>query len=82
MLKAVDTVAARTLVTTMVGFSLALGPFDHAAVSAMHLLFCVWLSEALGQADLLVNLGLSVVGNIVGALTLITLTHTAQVKSG
>lgn len=80
MLKAVDTVTARILVTGMVGFFLALGPFDHAAVSALHLLFGIWLSDAVGYLDLLVNLGLSVAGNVVGGLTLITLTHTAQVK--
>jgi formate/nitrite transporter FocA (FNT family) len=80
MLKAVDTVTARILVTSMVGFFLALGPFDHAAVSALHLLFGIWLSDAVGYLDLLVNLGLAVAGNVVGGLTLITLTHTAQVK--
>ena len=36
MLKAVDTVTAHILVAAMVGFFLALGPFDHAAVSALH----------------------------------------------
>ena len=80
MLKAVDTVAARILVSSMVGFLLALGPFDHAAVSALHLLFGIWLSDAVGYLDLLINLGLAVVGNVVGGLTLITFTHTAQVK--
>jgi formate/nitrite transporter FocA (FNT family) len=81
MLNAVDTVAARILVTAMVGFFLALGPFDHAAVSGLHLLFGIWLSDAVGYLDLLTNLGLAAAGNLVGGLLLITLTHTAQVKS-
>ena len=80
MLKAVDTVTARILVAAMVGFFLALGPFDHAAVSALHLLFGIWLSDAVGYLDLLVNLAVAVAGNLVGGLLLITLTHTAQVK--
>lgn len=80
MLKAVNTVTARILVTVMVGFFLALGPFDHAAVSGLHLLFGIWLSDAVVYVDLLVNISLSVIGNVVGGLFLITFTHAAQVK--
>ncbi|WP_435769608.1 formate/nitrite transporter family protein [Nocardioides sp. SYSU DS0651] len=80
MLKAVDTVSARILVTMMVGFFLALGPFDHAAVSALHLIFGVWLGGAVGYLDVLANLGLATAGNLVGGLFLITFTHTAQAK--
>jgi formate/nitrite transporter FocA (FNT family) len=81
MLKAVDSVAARILVAYMVGFLLALGPFDHVVVSALHLLFGVWLSDAVTWTDLGLNIVLSALGNIVGGLLLITLTHTAQVKA-
>ena len=81
MLSAVNSVAARILVAEMVGFFLALGPFDHVVVSALHLLFGVWLSEAVGYGDLAANIALSTVGNLVGGLLLITLTHTAQAKS-
>jgi formate/nitrite transporter FocA (FNT family) len=80
MLKAVDTVAARIMVAYLVGFFLAVGPFDHVVVSVLHLLAGVWMSGAIGYGDLLVNLGLSTAGNIAGGLLLITLTHTAQVK--
>ena len=82
MLNAVDTVAARILVAYLVGFFLALGPFDHVVVSALHLLFGIWLDAAVGYGALAANIGLSALGNIVGGLLLITLTHTAQVKSG
>lgn len=82
MLNAVDTVVARILVTYMVGFFLAAGPFDHAVVSGLHVLAGVWLSDAVGYGDLVANLLLSTVGNLAGGLLLITLTHTAQVKSG
>ena len=80
MLEATNTVAARILVAYMVGFFLALGPFDHVIVSALHVLFGVWLSETVSYTQLLVNIGLATVGNMVGGLGLITLTHTAQVK--
>lgn len=81
MLNAVDTVAARILVTFMVGFFLALGPFDHVVVSALHLLFGIWLDGSAGYAALGMNVGLSTVGNLLGGLLLITFTHTAQVRS-
>ena len=80
MMKAVNTVAARILVAYMVGFFLALGPFDHVIVSALHILFGVWLSDTVAYADLARNLALSTAGNLLGGLGLITLTHTAQVK--
>ena len=82
MLKAVDTVAARILVAYMVGFFLAVGPFDHVVVSGLHVLYGVWASDSVTYADLARNLTLSTVGNLVGGLFLITLTHTAQAKSG
>jgi formate/nitrite transporter FocA (FNT family) len=82
MLNAVNSVAARILVAYMVGFFLALGPFDHVIVSALHVLFGVWLSETVTWTQLAINVALATVGNLVGGLGLITLTHTAQVKSG
>ncbi|CAA9512430.1 MAG: hypothetical protein AVDCRST_MAG69-2562 [uncultured Solirubrobacteraceae bacterium] len=82
MLEAVDTVTARILVAYLVGFFLALGPFDHVVVSALHVLFGIWLSDAVSYSDLASNIGLSTLGNLVGGLLLITLTHTAQVKDG
>ncbi len=80
MLEAVDTVVARVLLAYLVGFFLALGPFDHVVVSALHVLFGVWNSNAVGYTDLFTNIGLATAGNLAGGLLLITLTHTAQVK--
>jgi formate/nitrite transporter FocA (FNT family) len=80
MLKAVNSVTARILVAYMVGVFLALGPFDHVIVSALHVLFGVWLSDVVTYGDMLINIVLSTVGNLLGGLVLITLTHTAQVK--
>lgn len=80
MMSAVNTVTARVLVAYMVGAFLALGPFDHVVVSALHVLFGVWLSDAVSYTGLATNVVLATVGNIIGGLLLITLTHTAQVK--
>lgn len=80
MLNACNTVAARILISFLAGFLLALGPFDHVIVQALHLLFGMWLSGSVGLSDLLANMGLSTLGNLAGGLLLMTLTHTAQVK--
>lgn len=80
MVSAVNSVGARMLVAYMVGVFLALGPFDHVVVSALHVLFGIWLSDAVSYSGLAVNVALATVGNIAGGLLLITLTHTAQVK--
>ena len=82
MLSACNTVAARILVAFAVGFFLALGPFDHVIVSALHLLFGIWDSNSVHWGDLWRNLGLSTAGNLGGGLFLITLTHSAQAKAG
>ena len=81
MLKAVNSVTSRILVAYLVGVFLALGPFDHVVVSALHVLFGVWLSETVTYGELLTNIALATAGNLVGGLLLITLTHTAQVKA-
>ena len=80
MLKGTNTVAAQVLVAYMVGFFLALGPFDHVVVSALHILFGIWLSDSVGYGGLAANIALATLGNLVGGILLITLTHTAQVK--
>ncbi len=81
LLEACNSVAARIPIAYMVGFVLALGPFDHVIVSALHLLFGVLLSDALGFVDVIKNIGLATLGNILGGILLITVTHTAQVRS-
>lgn len=82
MLSACDTTSARILVAFIVGFFLALGPFDHVVVSALHLLFGIWESDTVHSDALWRNLAVSTLGNVGGGLFLVTLTHTAQVKAG
>ena len=81
LLKAADSVVARILVAFMVGFLLALGPFDHVVVSALHVLFGAWQSDLVGYGDVARNAALAAAGNLVGGVVLMTLTHTAQVRS-
>ncbi|HWC14223.1 MAG TPA: formate/nitrite transporter family protein [Actinomycetota bacterium] len=81
MLHGCDSTTSRIKITYMVGFFVAVGPFDHVVVSALHLLFGIWLGGTVTYVDVLENLGISTVGNLLGGLLLITLTHTAQVRS-
>jgi formate/nitrite transporter FocA (FNT family) len=80
MLDACDSVSSRIAVATMVGFTLALGPFEHVVVTVLHVLLGWWLGASVVVADVAFVLLLTTVGNLVGGLLLITLTHTAQVK--
>lgn len=80
MLHGCDSTTSRIRVTFMVGFFVAVGPFDHVVVSALHLLLGIWHGAAVTYGDLLENIGISTIGNVVGGLLLITLTHAAQVK--
>jgi formate/nitrite transporter FocA (FNT family) len=82
MLEAVDSVGARVSVTFMVGFFLALGPFDHAVVTVLHVFFGVLFGGDIGYGAVLRLLAVSVAGNVVGGLGLVTLSHVAQVMGG
>lgn len=82
MLSSCNTVTGQIAVAFSIGFLLALGPFDHVIVSALHLLFGIWEADTIRPADLWRNMALSTTGNMAGGLFLITLTHTAQVKGG
>ncbi|MGQ1797043.1 formate/nitrite transporter family protein [Kocuria oceani] len=81
LLHAADSATSRIILAYLVGFFLALGPFDHVIVSALHLLFGIWLGSTVTYGDLGQNFVLAVAGNLVGGLLLMTLTHTVQAKS-
>jgi formate-nitrite transporter family protein len=80
MLLGCDSTTSRIKVSFMVGFFVAVGPFDHVVVSALHLLLGIWHGGDVTYGDVLRNMGISTAGNLIGGLLLITLTHTAQVK--
>lgn len=81
LLHAVNSVGSRIVLAYFVGFFLALGPFDHAIVSALHLGMGVWVGGDVGYADLGRNILIATPGNLVGGLLLMTLTHAVQAKA-
>jgi len=79
MLQAVDSAGARISVSFMVGFLLALGPFDHVVVTVLHVLFGLLFGDAIGWWALAEVFAVSTAGNVVGGLGLVTLSHVTQV---
>jgi formate-nitrite transporter family protein len=80
LLNAAESVGSRMVLAYMAGFFLALGAFDHVVVSALQLLFGVWLGGGVDYGDVAANVAWTVPGNLIGGILLMTLTHTAQVK--
>ena len=80
LLQGVDSVRGRISVAYMVGVFLALGPFDHVIVSAVHMLFGVWFDAPVTYGDVLVNMAVSAPGNLLGGVLFVTMTHAAQAK--
>lgn len=70
----------RILLAYAIGVLLTLGPFEHAVVTALHLGFGLAFDAALGVTDVARVFAISVVGNILGGVGLVTLSHAAQAK--
>ena len=68
------------LVFAVVGVLLALGPFDHIVVTALHVYVGVLFGARVTPGALLVLVVTVTAGNVVGGLGLVTLTHVFQVK--
>lgn len=79
LLEAVNTVRSRITVSYVVGFLLALGPFDHVIVTVLHAFLGVLFGAPLGYWVLAETTTVVTAGNLVGGLGLVTLTHVAQV---
>lgn len=80
LLQAVDSTAARIIVAYLVGFFLAIGPFNHVVVTALHLLVGTRYGAPIGPTELTANILVSTAGNLVGGLLFVTLTQTARAK--
>ncbi len=78
LLVAVNTVRSRIWLAYAVGFLLALGPFDHVVVTALHLFFGVLFGADVGPVTLATMIAVVTAGNFVGGLGLVTITHVAQ----
>jgi formate/nitrite transporter FocA (FNT family) len=80
LLQATDGVGSRVVVAYLVGFLLALGPFDHVIVTVLHVFFGVLFDASVGFEDLARVMAVATAGNIVGGLGLVTLSHIAQAE--
>jgi len=80
LLAAVETSGSRIAVTYLVGFLLALGPFDHVVVTGLHILLGIGYGAPIGIDSWFGIVGVATVGNVVGGLGLVTVSHAAQVK--
>ncbi|WP_430645350.1 formate/nitrite transporter family protein [Agromyces sp. GXS1127] len=79
LLHATDQVVARAGLAYLVGFLVALGPFDHVVVSETHLLLGWWLGAAVDAGDLATGFLIAAAGNLLGGILLMTFTHVVQV---
>lgn len=79
---AADHSGARIVLAYMVGVLLALGPFDHVVVSALHLVFGILLNASVEMSAALKTASIAVVGNLLGGVGLVTLSHVAQARGG
>lgn len=69
---------SRAMMAFAIGFLLALGPFEHVVVSALHIFFGLVLDANVSVAELAKVSGIALLGNLVGGVGLVTLSHAAQ----
>ncbi len=75
---AAATIGVRIVMAWLVGSFIALGTFNHAIVSTIEFVFGLRYGAAVDYGDLVLNLGVSVAGNLVGGLALVTFARSAQ----
>ncbi|WP_409025364.1 formate/nitrite transporter family protein [Halalkalicoccus salilacus] len=80
LLESVNSVSSRITMAYIVGFLLALGPFDHVIVTALHVFLGILFGAAVGYGALAQIIVIVTAGNLVGGLGLVTLTHIAQAR--
>ncbi|MFD1640527.1 formate/nitrite transporter family protein [Halohasta litorea] len=80
MLEGVDSVGSQMALAYSVGFLLALGPFDHVVVTGLHVFLGVLFGAQISPNQWGVVLGVGTIGNLVGGVGLVTLSHVAQVS--
>jgi len=80
MLEGVDSVGSQIALAYSVGVLLALGPFDHVVVTGLHVFVGLLFGVQVEAGQLAVVFGVGTVGNLVGGVGLVTLSHVAQVR--
>lgn len=81
LIRAVNQVGTRLWLALVVGFALALGPFDHVIVTDLHLLFGLILGGEVGVGSLVWTTVVATGGNLAGGLGFVTLTHVEQARA-
>ena len=80
LLQAVNSVGSRIVVAYIVGFLLALGPFDHVIVTVLHLFFGILFGAPVDFSTVGEVMAIATAGNLVGGVGLVTLSHIAQAE--
>ena len=80
LLQAVDGVGGRIALAFLVGFLLAVGPFDHVVVTALHLFMGILFGAQVGWGSLVVIMLIATAGNLIGGIGLVTVSHIAQAE--
>lgn len=78
LLVAVQSSGSRISLSYIVGFLLALGPFDHVVVTVLHVFLGMLYGANIGYGTLAMMLVAVTAGNFVGGLGLVTFTHVTQ----
>ena len=78
LLQAAGSVGERMVIAYLVGFFVAIGPFNHVVVTALHLLIGMRYGAGVTVADLALLSAVSAVGSVLGGLVFVTLTQTAR----
>lgn len=78
LLQGVNSVGSRAGLAYVVGVLIALGPFDHVVVTALHVFVGMLSGAEVGYLALAATTVVIIAGNLVGGLGLVTFTHVAQ----
>jgi formate/nitrite transporter FocA (FNT family) len=70
----------RALRGWIIGSLLALGLFNHVIVVTLELVLGIRYGADVGYADVTANLGVAIVGNLLGGVLFVTLTRFSQAK--
>ena len=78
LLVAVEGSGSRIALSYVVGFMLALGPFDHVVVTVLHLFLGILFGAHVSVGTIVTMLVVVTAGNLVGGLGLVTFSHVLQ----
>ena len=79
---AADSLGVRIVMAWITGALILLGTFNHAIVSTLELVFGMRYGASVDVSQLLGNLGLAVLGNLIGGLLFVTFVRSIQAAEG